>query len=155
MPLHPTSLLLNSMANRRERRYVCAETRLSLSLFCRNPDVRPKLILFYGFSRYDVPVNSGSHSFQVPAHLGADNDGAKKLAQPRCSAYRSRPDFDSEAGSLIAERVETPRDVRSVFADGPDIKFVADSFDPVSEVTVVDPAASVMHLVSRSHTWPD
>ena len=47
------------------------------------------------------------------------------------TAYRSGPDFDGEAGVLIVERVEMPRDVGGFFADGADVEFVAGSVSPV------------------------
>jgi len=95
---------------------------------------------------------------------GIDDTIIDRLAERRRSkpsyvigdaADRSGPDFDGEAGVLIVERVEMPRDVRGFFADGADVEFVAGSVGPVSEMTVVHPATSVMHFVVGSYTWPD
>ena len=101
-----------------------------------------------------MPVDSGGDGFQVFAHEWADNDEAKELPKSGYRAHQSGPDFDSEAGVLIVERVETPRDVGGFFADGADVEFVAGSVGPVSELTVVHPATPVMHFVLCSYTWP-
>ena len=131
-----------------------ASVELSAALFCREPDVRPELIFFHRLARGDEPVDSGGDGFQVFAHEWADNDDAEELAKPGYAAYRPGPDFDGEAGVLIVKRVEMPRDVGVFFADGADVEFVAGSVGPVSEMTVIHPAAPVMHFVVCSYTWP-
>ena len=117
--------------------------------------MRPELIFFHRLTRGDIPVDSGGDGFQVSAHEWADNDDSQELVKPGYPAYWSGPDFDGEAGVLIVERVETPRHVGGFFADGADVEFVAGSVGPVSEMTVVHPATSVMHFVVCSYTWPD
>ena len=117
--------------------------------------MRPELIFFHGLTRGDIPVDSGGDGFQVSAHQWANNDEAKELAKSGHRAHRSGPDFDGEAGVLIVERVETPRDVGGFFADGANVELVAVSIDPVAEVAVVHPAAPVVHFVVCAYTWPD